>query len=92
MITPKEAAKAATAYAKQLYEAMDLPHLRLEEITLSEDGKLWNVTLGWVEQAVSTTSPLFSNYGGDIQKLPRVYKLFEVDAESGEVKAMRIRD
>jgi len=47
------------------------------------------VTLGWVEPAVSQPGLVLN---GAVQKLPRVYKLFEVDAESGEVSSMKIRE
>jgi hypothetical protein len=42
-----------------------------------------------VEPAVSGNGIVFS---AGTQKLPRVYKRFEVDAETGEVVAMKIRD
>lgn len=94
MIDVKQAVKAATTFARELFDGDELRHLRVEEVELSDDQKLWNITLGWVEPAVrAKVSPLIPAYGqDDIQKLPRVYKVFDVDAESGAVHSMKIRD
>jgi hypothetical protein len=94
MIDVKQAVKAATAFAREMFDGDELRHLRVEEVELSDDQRLWNITLGWVEPAVKAkASPLIPAYGQDeIQKLPRVYKVFDVDAESGAVQSMKIRD
>jgi|SRR5215213_1282544 len=89
MVDVKQAVKSAESYARELFGDTDLHHLRLEEVELSDDGRRWNVTLGWVEAAVMQPALVLN---GSIQKLPRVYKLFEVDAESGKVNAMKIRE
>jgi hypothetical protein len=89
MVDVKQAVKSAESYARELFADTDLRHLRLEEVELSGDGRLWNVTLGWVEPAVMQPGLVLN---GSVQKLPRIYKLFEVDAESGKVNAMKIRE
>ena len=53
------------------------------------EGPRWRVTLGWVEPAVSQNLLVLGN---GVHKLPRVYKVFEVDAATGEVTSMKIRD
>jgi hypothetical protein len=90
MVDVKQAVKSAESYARELFGDKELRHLRLEEVELSSDGRRWNVTLGWVEPGVTQPGLVFQN--GTIQKLPRVYKLFEVDAESGNVYSMKIRE
>jgi hypothetical protein len=45
--------------------------------------------LGWVEPAVAAPGLILN---GAVHKLPRVYKRFEVDAETGTVNEMRIRN
>jgi hypothetical protein len=89
MIDVKQAVHSAAAYARELFGDTELRHLRLEEVELSPDGQRWKVTLGWVDPAV--TQPVLA-FNQGIQKLPRVYKLFVVDAESGEVGSMKIRE
>ena len=89
MIDVKQAVQSAEAYARELYRGDELRHLRLEEVERSDDGRSWYVTLGWVEPAVSSNALVI---GGGFQKLPRVYKVFEVDAETGVVQSMKIRD
>jgi hypothetical protein len=89
MVDVKQAVQSAESYARELFGDADLRHLRLEEVALSDDGQRWNVTLGWVEPAVVQPGIVLN---GSVQKLPRIYKLFEVDAESGQVSAMKIRD
>lgn len=89
MIDVKQAVKSAETYARELYDKQDLRHLRLEEVELSDDGRQWKITLGWVEPAVAKPGLMIN---GAVQKLPRVYKLFEVDAETGAVSSMKIRN
>ncbi len=91
MITLKQAALAAEAFARDLYPTDELQHLRLEEAEMSGDGRWWQITLGWAESAVGTMgSALFPAALREV-KLPRVYKTFFVDAESGVVASMKIR-
>ncbi len=92
MISVKDAAKAAEEYARELFSADDLRHLRLEEVRLSEDEQYWNITLGWVDDAAARPSAVLGNLAFNTQKLPRIYKVFEVDVESGQVRAMKMRD
>jgi hypothetical protein len=87
MVDVKQAVKAAEDYARDLYGEKELRDLRLEEVELGDGGARWRVTLGWAEHSVSPGGLVFTN-----GKLPRVYKVFEVDAGSGEVKSMKIRD
>lgn len=85
------AVKAAEAYARMVFPEDELKSLRLEEVELSSDERYWEVTLGWLEPAIRSVG---GNFLGNtsIQKHPRVYKLFRVDAATGEVKSMKIRD
>ncbi len=93
MITPKEAVARAMQTAKELFEGEELRALRLEEIKLSEDGQCWDVTLGWVEPAARTLTPALPFGGGsEILKLPRAYKVFQINATSGKFQSMTIRD
>lgn len=90
MLTVKDAVQAAERWVRDLYPEGDLNHLRLEEVSLSSNERFWDITLGWVEPALRhPLSPVFSS---TLQALPRVYKTLHVDAETGEVKSMKIRE
>lgn len=95
MIGIKEAASAAESFAKELLDG-DLVGLQLEEVELSEDDKNWRITLGWVDP-MAFHDPLNPAKGlaralTGYRNLPRVYKTFIVDADSGQVRAMKIRE
>jgi hypothetical protein len=89
MINVKEAVKAAHAFARDMYADAELERLQLEEVELSDDERTWHVTLGWTDPAVTGTAlpGLLTGPG-----LPRIYKTFEVDADTGRVRSMKIRD
>lgn len=90
MLTVKEAAQTAESWVRDLYPEAELRHLRLEEVEFSDDG-CWRITLGWAEPAVGQNS-LTAMLQPDVYALQRVYKTLEVDAESGTVKSMKIRE
>jgi hypothetical protein len=82
MISPKEAANAAIGYFQQLVD-IHLESVMLEEIELSEDGRTWEVTIGYTFQD-------FRNLGIPISRA-RHYKSFKIDASTGAIKSMKIR-
>jgi hypothetical protein len=92
MLTVKEAVQAAEKWVRDLYPKKDIQHLRLEEVERSDDERYWLITLGWVEPAVREPTSLGAMFTHDLRTLPRVYKTLEIDAESGTVKSMKIRE
>lgn len=93
-ISPKEAAEAAAAYAREIVGDDELRNLRVEEVEPSE-GEDWLITLGWVEKGSKTVGGAgfpFASTPSRIEALPRVYKVFQVDGQSGEVLSMKMRD
>jgi hypothetical protein len=93
MIDVKQAVAAAEEFARQLFSDQELRHLRVEEVELVNTGGVWNITLGWVEPArYEKQRGLIGEMGPAVQKLPRVYKLFAVDAKNGSVQSMKIRE
>lgn len=92
VIEVREAVEAAKEFAREVFEYEDLKYLRLEEIELSRDEEYWEVTLGWVtpEDARRSTSGIALVKGAT--ELPRTYKTFHVNAETGEVESMKIRN
>ncbi|NIW23164.1 MAG: hypothetical protein GWN29_00570 [Gammaproteobacteria bacterium] len=68
----------------------ELHALELEEVEISEDKRAWLVTLGYsVKRSNPTASELMSAPVGAIPDSIRAYKLFTIDAESGEVRSMK---
>jgi hypothetical protein len=82
MIGVKEAVSAATGFAREVYGG-DLG-FTLEEVEPSPDERYWLITLGFVDNA----NPFAVIAGGRVN---RDYKVFKVDAESGEVISMKLR-
>jgi hypothetical protein len=86
----------AAVYAVQNYfqsiqdlMGVQIEDLRLEEVELSEDKKNWLITLGY-EQPSYRNNPL--GLPTIPQPQPREYKVFKLNAETGEVESMKIRE
>ena len=85
MIPVKEAVKGAMVFLAQLQESNPPEDVTIEEVELSDDGLFWLITIS------------FSPSGSSIaaitgQKTIKKYKIFRVDATSGEVVSMKMRD
>jgi hypothetical protein len=63
--------------------------LRLEETELSEDRQYWLITLGY-DRPIPSHNDLFGGIAGIINKYQREWRVFKVDAETGEVLSMKI--
>ena len=89
MVELKEAVKSAYEYLQSLQELISsspLSDVRLEEVELSKDKDFWLITLGFDRPAKVT--PLALQLGQSI----REYKLLKVNATTGEVEAMLMRE
>jgi hypothetical protein len=75
-IAPAQAADSAAKYLASLVPLGEPP--RVEETELAEDERSWSVTLSFQDPS----TPFM---------LRRQYKVFRIDAYSGEVKSMKIR-
>ncbi len=87
MLDVKEAAKKASDYFAALYPAhsggFGPSDVRLEEVELTEDGQYWLITLSY---------PLNTGLAGILDTTSRrEYKVFKIDAGTGQVKSMKIR-
>ena len=85
MLEVKEAVKIATDYIQSLFSEKQIPELRLEEVELSTDQKFWEVTLSFVVREPTAYLSLGDAAGS------REYKVFRVNAETGQVQSMKIR-
>lgn len=84
MIDIKQAANNAVAYMTGLPNLKaDSDTIRLEEVELTEDDKFWLITLSFVDRAAATLQNVFSP--------ARQYKTFRIDAETGDIRSMKIR-
>ena len=84
MIDVKQAAQSASNFVTGLYANEIISDVRLEEVELTEDGKYWLITLS-LPPPKSAISAVF-------QIGARQYKIFKVDADTGEVLSMKIRE
>jgi hypothetical protein len=91
MIDVKTAVLSAQNYLTSMQEllAEPLKDLGLEEVELSEDKQTWLITLGY-NRPLETTSNVLLPPGFTTHQ--RVYKLIKVNAETGDVEAMKIRE
>lgn len=82
LISAKDAVIAASRYFTEVTGITS--GVSVEELELTEDGKNWIVTLGYLE------------YAGIVPIMQRrqdmIYKTFKVDARTGAVMSMKIRE
>lgn len=86
-IEVQEAIRSALKALHVFYADTKCANVLLEEVELTEDEHEWLITLGF--DTVVGMQP------GTILNLPvsgRKYKQFHINAESGEVKSMKIRE
>ena len=80
MITVKDAAKKAVEYFSEIY-GNQFGNVLIEEVEQSDD--YWHITLGYDLPSV------IAQFGG---KAPRGFKTFKIDAKTGLVVSMKIRE
>jgi len=99
---PTVSVKDAVTFAKnaitELYDDDPPKNLALEEIELTNKGgkEVWEVTLGFYRVRSVTTKPnqlsaIFESFGSQSEVENRVYKIIEIDAETGHFLKMGIR-
>ena len=82
MLDVKEAARKASEYFAGLYSDQKIPNVQLEEVEISDDGGYWLITLSY---------PVATELAALNFNFKRKYKVFTIDAKTGEVKSMKIR-
>ena len=89
----KSAVRAARNYFSDLYE--NVVDVRLEEVELTDNERHWTVTLSGLFPPPPPTvdDPAFATVMSGVFGAPRerVYKTLTVDARTGEVQSMKIR-
>jgi len=91
MLNVKEAVQIAVEAAKNLLGENVLTNLELEEVEFSEesDDPHWLITLGFDKKLPTTDLKSLSLLQSF--EYARKYKTFVIDAETGKVKAMKMR-
>ncbi len=86
MLDVREAAHRASEYFARLYADQGVSNVQLEEVELTDDGQYWLITLSYpvVPPNQAPINFLFNSN--------RKYKVFKIDAKTGEVKSMKIRN
>ena len=85
MIAVKQAVKSAFGFFHELYDTGKFEDILLEEVALSADRSAWLVTLGFYRRMPSVN--IMESFGS--KKYIRTCKTFHIDAETGEMIAMR---
>ncbi len=80
MIDVRVATNAAVEYLKQFFATAN--NVQLEEIEISEDERFWSVTLSYDDADRYSV-----NFNRD-----KKYKIFKIDANTGSVLSMKIRE
>lgn len=81
MLSVKDAAARAVESFKEFYGTEQFKNVMLEEVEM--DDNIWYITLGFDMPSALT------QYGG---KAPRGFKVFRINASTGEVLSMKIRE
>jgi hypothetical protein len=92
MIGVRDAVERAIAHLREMQElageqVSGLEVEEVEEVEKSSDDRQWSITLSYLRKPSSLSQMI----GGSSLPKERVYKDFNVDAETGEVRSMRIR-
>ncbi len=88
-INVKEAVIVAREFAEQIYgegEGNELRNLRTEEVEFSAPDNRWFITLAWDDTSYREIPS--AEMAGIRYKAPRTSKVFQIDAEQGEVMKM----
>src|ERR1035437_7199631 len=95
MTDVKDAVAVAITYFRALMDVKGLSDILLEEVELSDDVRLWTVTLSALLPA-SKDEPEYAINAlaqalGQQPQRRRVYKVFKINAERATVQSMKIR-
>jgi hypothetical protein len=91
MVDVKQAVARAMDYLKDMYQIDKFKDVLLEEVDLSEDNKFWNVTIGFTRGQETTSGGPMAVLIGQSSEFKREYKVFQIDAKTGDLRSMRSR-
>lgn len=85
MISVKQAVLNAIEFLQDIQQESPPENVAIEEVELSDDGETWSITLGYDPPGAS-----MDKIAG--RQIKRVYKMFKIGADSGEIESMKIRE
>jgi len=85
-IDVKRAVKIAMQYLTAFEDLIPIRDIRLEETEYDDSGD-WLITLSAIDRPAGELGALATALGGN----KRSYKVFRIDAFSGDVKSMKVR-
>jgi hypothetical protein len=91
MVDVKQAVNKARGYLEDMYRIDQFKDILVEEVDLSEDNKFWDVTIGFTRLQESTSGGPMATLIGQSAEFKREYKVFRIDAETGDLRSMRSR-
>ncbi|MDJ0844661.1 hypothetical protein [Crocosphaera sp.] len=91
-IDVRQAVKQAKNHLNQIIDLFgNVSDIRLEEIELSSDNKSWLITLGFLFDTPMNQQKNLPDILNKAMNI-REYKIVEIDAETGELKSIKIRE
>jgi hypothetical protein len=91
MMDAKQAAKKAMDYLSEMFDTADLRDILPEEVELTEEDRLWEVTIGFTRRQLSSSNGPMASLVGPTEAFKRELKVFTIDAESGVVRSMKTK-
>jgi hypothetical protein len=91
MVDVKQAVAKAMDYLEDMYQTDQFKDVLLEEVDLSEDNEFWNVTIGFTRRQETTSGGPMATLIGQSSEFKREYKVFQIDANTGDLRSMRSR-
>jgi hypothetical protein len=88
----KQAVALAMSAVAQAYASDNIQDLLMEEFEKSEDGRYWLITISFARPEI--VSSAFDSIGKVLggPKLTRLYKVVKINAMTGEIVGMKIRE
>lgn len=92
MIDVKQAVAGGASFLANTFADEEIRDVRLEEVELSEDERLWHITLSFLRKqgATSDLSKALEAMS-PLKQWERDYKVLAIRAEDGRVQSMKIR-
>jgi hypothetical protein len=85
-VSVMDAVKQASNYLQQFYPKLE--DLLVEEVEICDGGDYWRITLGFADPTYKAgITAAFAP-----ERKPRIYKVFKMDRQTGEIVSMKIRE
>ncbi|MGD0023750.1 MAG: hypothetical protein ABSC37_03845 [Xanthobacteraceae bacterium] len=89
MVDVKSAVRIAIDYLKEFQEFIPARSFRLEETEYDENSGCWLITLSTLDESKPQSG--LGELAAALSPDKRIYKILRIDAETGNVKSMKVR-